>query len=258
MSGIRNRPELGAPPLLSFLTPSHAISEHYQTTPTDSFVSSLNGSIPRPTVPSSTSSFPGTPKERAWADVTTRRDSALSTTSATDGEVELPRELLTVLGSQFQVSDHDDLMVHMDTASGTLPTLESNLRARVLALEKEVSELQEMNEQLYQDKRANEKLVCDKIADTIIANTQLKKAFESLQLEEDKTRQARLAKEEADERARLAEESADKRVRLLEKEIKKSYREKIAAHEQFMNSSSFKVLGKRIKEMDVEFERNNR
>ena len=208
LSGIRNRPELGAPPLLSFLTPSHAISEHYQTTPTDSFVSSLNGSIPRPTVPSSTSSFPGTPKERAWADVTTRRDSALSTTSATDGEVELPRELLTVLGSQFQVSDHDDLMVHMDTASGTLPTLESNLRARVLALEKEVSELQEMNEQLYQDKRANEKLVCDKIADTIIANTQLKKAFESLQLEEDKTRQARLAKEEADERARLAEESA--------------------------------------------------
>ena len=73
-----------------------------------------------------------------------------------------------------------------------------------------------------------------------------------------KQRQARLAKEEADERARLAEESADKRVRLLEKEIKKSYREKIAAHEQFMNSSSFKVLGKRIKEMDVEFERNNR
>lgn len=257
--------ELKEEHVLSFQIPSyalHAISEHYQTTPTGSFVSSLISNIPGPTVPSSTSSCPGTSKERAWADVTTRGDSALFTNSATDGE-ELPRELLPVPRSH-QVTDHDDLMVHMDTASGTLPTLESNLRARVLALEKEVSELQETNEQLYRDKRENLKLVCDKTRDTITANTQLKKACESLQLEEDKTRRkhdalkkerldieqaldqltskhleqtkkfeeqlkhekenTRLAEEIADKRARLAEEEADKRARLAEEEADKRAR----------------------------------
>ena len=79
-------------------------------------------------------------------------------------------------------------------------------------------------------------------------------------VKENADERVRLMKKSCDERVRLAEESADERARLLEKERKKSeqYREKIAAYEQFMNSSSLKELGKKIKEMDVELERNNR
>ena len=200
----------------SYATP--AISEHSQTT--DSFAS---GNLPGPTVPLSDS---GTMWTKEPADMTARRDSALHTNSVTDGE-ELPSD---VTGAAHQVTDRDDpTVLHMNTASGTWPTLESNLRARVLELEKLVSELEETIEQLEQDKKVNLKLACDISTDT---GSHLNKTLECLHLEQETAKELRkklislkkerlyieqeykLLLEQEKENTRMAEEAAEKRARL--------------------------------------------